>query len=147
MTTKKVKILLVEDNPADAELTTELLHEGGVAVDVSHAVDGIDALEYLHTRAETDPEAWPDLILLDLNLPRMGGLEFLAELKKDVLYQRIPVIVLSTSDTPGDIDNSYKAQAASYVTKPGRLSEYGDVISALEKFWLCAARLPERPHR
>ncbi len=139
--TSPVQILLVEDNLGDARLVEEVLREGGFRHQIVHARDGVEAMERLHDRNF----GLPDLIFLDLNMPRMDGREILAELKGDPVLKRIPVIVLTTSTSEADIVTSYSLNANCYVTKPVSIDEFLDVMRSLESFWLDVARLPPKP--
>lgn len=140
-TDKPVSVLVVEDNRADAELTVEALEamSGGVSVHVAR--DGREALAHLeHLTAEgTD---LPDLILLDLNLPQMGGLETLGRLRETEAISRIPVLVLTTSKSQREINESYERGAAAVLNKPMRLAEHREMMDALVGFWLRHVRLP-----
>jgi CheY-like chemotaxis protein len=141
---RPVEILLVEDDPADIRLVQEGLREGAVSNCLNVVCDGDEALAYL--RGE-DPHAaalLPDLILLDLKMPKKGGLEVLAEIKGDATLRRIPVIVLTTSDAPDDILRSYDLQASLYVTKPEDLDAFDRVMGMLRDFCLTVVRLPPR---
>ncbi|CAN5237882.1 response regulator [soil metagenome] len=139
-----IDILLVEDSPGDVRLVREALHEIALANRLHHVDDGEEAMAYLRL----DPPYLegsaprPDLILLDLNLPRKGGHEVLRELKGDPRFRRIPIIVLTTSDADDDITRSYDLSANCFVTKPANLDEFLDVMHCVEDFWLKIARLP-----
>ncbi len=140
-----ILILLVEDEPADAHLVRFALRENRVQADVVHVLDGREALAYL--RREGPPFAAadrPDLILLDLNMPRMDGLEFLSAVKQDPLLRDIPVVVLSTSDAERDVFNAYRLGAAGYVAKSSSVSELIVDLGQLSRYWLTLARLPAR---
>jgi two-component system, chemotaxis family, response regulator Rcp1 len=139
----EVQILLVEDNPADARLVTELLKEGQLAHRIRHVSDGEEALTWL---LENDtPPLRPDLILLDLNLPRKDGRELLAEIKADERWKRIPVVVLTTSQAEDDIARAYSLYANCYITKPVDLDQFARVVKSIEDFWMTTAKLPPRP--
>ena len=135
-------ILLVEDNPADARLAVEAFRETNVTCGVDIVDDGIKAMQYLRREAPYQASPRPDLILLDLNLPRMNGREVLAELKADVHLQQIPVVVLTTSAAAKDVENAYSLHANCYITKPANFDDFVDVIGTIKKFWFHAARLP-----
>lgn len=141
---REVQILLVEDNPADARLVTELLKEGRLPHRISHVSDGVEALEYLRQQAGHTAARRPDLILLDLNLPRKDGRELLAEIKTDDKLRRIPVVVLTTSQAEDDITKAYNLYANCYLTKPVDLDQFSRVIKSIEDFWLTTAKLPVR---
>jgi CheY-like chemotaxis protein len=131
-------VLLVEDDPADALLIEEALTEGGVARAIGRADDGIEALEYLR-----DPEQpRPDLIVLDLNMPRMNGRELLAVLKEDADLCTIPVVVLTTSATPDDVSAAYQRHANAYVTKPVNLDDFLQSVRSIDQFFLGTATIP-----
>lgn len=137
-----IEILLVEDNPGDVRLTRELLTQAKVLNRVTVAVDGDQAIALLRA---PDPNRYrPDLILLDLNLPRKSGQEVLAEIKADPALRQIPVIVLTTSEAEADILRSYSLHANSYVVKPVDLDRFIHIIHSIETFWLTAVKLPVR---
>ncbi len=136
-----IQILLVEDNLGDARLVEEVLREGGFRHRVAHARDGVEAMERLR-----DPDQQlPDVIFLDLNMPRMDGREILVELKSDSRLKQIPVIVLTTSTSEADIVTSYSLNANCYVTKPVSIDEFLDVMKTLETFWFNVVSLPPKP--
>jgi two-component system, chemotaxis family, response regulator Rcp1 len=137
-----IEVLLVEDNLADIQLTTEGLAEGKVRPNVSIVRDGEEAMEFLKQEGRYAGAPRPQLILLDLNLPKKNGREVLAELKKDPDLKRIPVIVLSTSRAPNDIQATYGLHANCYVVKPSDLEEFGNTVRSIEEFWLSRAQLP-----
>jgi two-component system, chemotaxis family, response regulator Rcp1 len=134
-------ILLVEDNPADQRLTAEALKEGGWDGELILAEDGVEALTFLKETL-TSPEARPDLIILDLNLPRKDGREVLAELKEDPILKRIPVVVLTSSSANVDIMETYNLHANCFITKPIDLLDFYEVARVIDEFWLKVARLP-----
>ena len=136
------RILIVEDNPGDVRLIQEAFQETGRAHEAAVARDGVEALDYLFQRGEFDGAQRPDLILLDLNLPKKGGRDVLAEIKADGALMDIPVVVFSSSSAPPDVTGAYKLHANCYVTKPSDLDELFKVISWIEKFWLGTATLP-----
>jgi chemotaxis family two-component system response regulator Rcp1 len=136
------RVLLVEDNPGDADLTRDTLESGRVELEIAVAIDGEEAIEYLMKRGRHSAAETPDLILLDLNLPRLGGIQVLAEIKKQEQLQSIPVVVLTSSDAEKDIAQSYQVGANSYVTKPGDLSAFIAKVESIQSFWLTVARLP-----
>jgi CheY-like chemotaxis protein len=141
MSARRARILLVEDNMADAELTCELLDETGIVSHIDVATDGEEALTMLRAAAGADGMR-PHLVLLDLNLPKKDGREVLAELKEDPSLRRIPVVVLTTSSSAVDIARVYELQANAYVTKPVNLPDFLRVIESVKRFWLTLARLP-----
>ncbi len=132
-------ILLVEDNPADAKLTAKALSYGGLKGRLYVVQDGVEALEFLHSEGG---EPKPDMILLDLNLPRKNGREVLAEVKQDQRLAHIPVIVLSTSEAEQDVQQCYALHANCYVKKPMSFGEFKKVAQTLAEFWLNTASLP-----
>lgn len=138
LTLAAMNILLVEDNPGDVRLTQEALKEGQIAHQLTTVADGEAALQYL-----LDPQhPRPDLIFLDLNLPRKDGREVLAEIKQDRSTSMIPIIVLTTSEAEQDIQQSYGLHANCYITKPVDINQFIDVIKSVEKFWFRTATLP-----
>jgi two-component system, chemotaxis family, response regulator Rcp1 len=136
-----IEILLVEDSPADVRLTREALKEARVRNNVSVAVDGVDALDFLHRRGKYADAPSPDLILLDLNLPRKDGREVLESIKEDEFLRHIPVVVLTTSQSEQDIAQSYQLRANAYVTKPVDLEQFLTVVKSIEGFWLEVVKL------
>ena len=141
--TRPIEILLVEDNPGDIRLTREALHDAKVRNNMMVANDGVEALAYLRQEGQYAGTTRPDLILLDLNLPRMNGFEVLDAIKEDADLKRIPVIILTTSQAEQDIIRSYYLYANAYVTKPMDLEQFIRVIKAIEGFWLEIVKLPE----
>ncbi|HEX8199971.1 MAG TPA: response regulator [Isosphaeraceae bacterium] len=141
-TIQPVEILLVEDSPGDIELTEEVLQDAKVLNHLSVARDGLEALEFLRRQGRHADAPRPDLILLDLNLPKIDGRRVLAEVKADPALRRIPVVVLTTSQAEQDILKSYDLHANSYITKPVRLDEFIAVVRSIEDFWLTIVRLP-----
>jgi CheY-like chemotaxis protein len=141
---RAVEILLVEDNPGDVRLTIEALKEGHFCNKLSVVKDGVEALAYLRRKGQYATVVQPDLILLDLNLPRKDGREVLAEIKNDPRLKRIPVVILTTSEAEADVLKSYDLQANCYITKPVDLEQFIKVIRAIEDFWLALVRLPSR---
>lgn len=139
-----IEILLVEDDPADELLVQEALRDHTVGVTLNVVEDGDEALAYLHAQPPYVDAVRPDLILLDLKMPRMGGLDVLAQLKADRELRRIPVVVLSTSDAPEDVARAYELQASAYLSKPQDMHEYARLMEALKRFCLGAVKLP--PH-
>jgi CheY-like chemotaxis protein len=139
---RPVRILLVEDNPGDVRLTKEALKEAKVRNEVSVAQDGEEALAYLRKEGKFEGAKSPDVILLDLNLPRKSGLEVLKEIKGDELLKRIPVVVITSSMAEQDIVRSYNLHANCYVTKPVDLDQFMEVVRSIEDFWLSIVWLP-----
>ena len=144
---KPIEILLVEDNPADIMLTEEAFEEAHFAHRLHLARDGIEALSFLRREGAHAEAPTPDVILLDLNMPRMGGLEVLDVLKADDMLRNIPVVVLTTSRAEGDIWRSYNLHANAYIPKPVTVSEFVEVIKSFGNFWFATAALSpkERP--
>ena len=135
-------ILLVEDNPADIALTREIFEESRILTDLTVVQDGEAALDYLFARGEYEGVSTPDLVLLDLNLPRRNGLEVLEELKRDPELRRIPVVILTTSEEEADVIGSYDRYANSFIVKPIDFDQFLEVIRALESFWFSVVKLP-----
>ena len=141
------QVLLIEDSPGDVRLTREALKDANASVTLHVASDGIDGLAFLR-REEPHAEApRPDLIVLDLNLPRMDGRELLAIIKTDDDLKAIPTIVLSASDAAADIDRCYELKANCYLCKPQLLDEFWDLVQSINTFWLGYARLPQQERR
>lgn len=141
-TSSAVEILLVEDNPGDVRLTREALREGKVRNNLNVVDDGVKALAYLRREGEYAGASRPDLILLDLNLPRMSGREVLAAVKADPELRSIPVVVLTSSQAEQDIMKAYELNVNCYVTKPVDLDQFIAVVKAIEDFWFTIVRLP-----
>jgi len=142
MSKREIEILLVEDNPGDARLTLEALREAKVHNHLSHVTDGVEALAYLRRDGRYANAARPDLILLDLNLPRKDGREVLSAIKSDDTLKRIPVVVLTTSQAEEDILRAYSLNANCYITKPVDLEQFLKVVRTIEDFWLSIVKLP-----
>jgi two-component system, chemotaxis family, response regulator Rcp1 len=138
-----LEILLVEDNPADVRLTKEAFREGKILNNLVVARDGVEALDVLNGRGKFAGVPRPDLILLDLNLPRKDGREVLAEIKSDPSLMRIPVVVLTTSRAESDILKTYNLHANCYVVKPVDLDQFISVVKSIDNFWLAAVTLPK----
>lgn len=137
-------MLLVEDSPGDVRLTQEAFHGANPAVRMHIAVDGVEAMAFLRHEGRYADAPRPDLILLDLNLPRKDGRAVLAEVKADAELRQIPVVILTTSDSEQDIARSYQLQANVYLTKPVRLEDFERLVWRINDFWLTAAKLPPR---
>jgi two-component system, chemotaxis family, response regulator Rcp1 len=142
LATRPVEILLVEDNPGDVRLTREALQEGKVRNNLYVAPDGVEALRFLRREGEHHGAVRPDLILLDLNLPRKDGREVLEEIKRDASLRSIPVVVLTTSQAEQDICRAYALHANCYVTKPVDLDQFITVVQTIENFWFTIVKLP-----
>ena len=139
---RPVTILLVEDNAGDVRLTREALLEGKLANELIVASDGIEALAILRREGAHQNTARPDIVLLDLNLPKKDGRQVLAEIKQDPLLMRIPVVVLTTSKAEEDIIRTYNLHANCYITKPVEFDKFVGVIRSIDDFWLTVVRLP-----
>ena len=139
-----IDILLVEDNPGDVRLTREALKDAKVLNEVYVAQDGVEAMQFLHKEGKFADAPVPDLILLDLNLPRKDGREVLAEIKQDPKLKRIPVVVLTTSKADEDIIRTYNLHANAYITKPVDLNRFIEIIHTLEEFWFSIVKLPPK---
>jgi len=137
-----IEILLVEDNAADVRLTREALKDAKVLNNLSVVEDGVKAMSFLRRQSGFEDAPRPDLILLDLNLPRKNGREVLAELKNDLSLRRIPVVILTISKAEEDILKSYDLHANCYITKPVDLNQFTTIIKSIEDFWLTIVKLP-----
>lgn len=142
-----IEILLVEDNPGDVRLTREALKEGKVRNVLSVVQDGVEALAFLNREGAYATAARPDLILLDLNLPKKGGQEVLAEIKESPSLRAIPVVVLTTSSAEQDILRTYNLHANCYITKPLDMDQFISVVKSIEDFWLTVVKLPPYSRR
>lgn len=141
---RPIEILMVEDNPGDVRLTVEALKEGKVRNNFHTAEDGEEAMAYLRQEGGYAGVPRPDLVLLDLNLPKKSGREVLAEIKEDPDLRRIPVVILTVSQAEQDIVKSYNLHANCYITKPVDLDQFLEVVKAIENFWLTVVMLPPR---
>ncbi len=139
----EIEILLVEDNPGDIRLTKEALHECKMHNNLNIVCDGEDALNYLFQRNGHEDKIRPDLILLDLNLPKVNGRQILEEIKKADELKRIPVVILTTSEAEEDIIKTYDLHANCYITKPVDLNQFIKVIKSINDFWLTIVKLPQ----
>jgi chemotaxis family two-component system response regulator Rcp1 len=139
---RAIEILLVEDNPGDVRLTQEALDEAKVINNLSVVDNGVDALAFLRQEGQYSGAVRPDLILLDLNLPKKDGREVLADIKEDSNLRRIPVVILTTSQAEEDIVRSYDLHANCYVTKPVDLDQFIKVVKSIEQFWFSVVMLP-----
>jgi two-component system response regulator len=138
-----VKILLVEDNPDDIDLTLEVLKDAKMRTSLHTVEDGVEALAFLRKEGKYADEPRPDLILLDLNLPKKDGREVLAEIKSDDVLRQIPVVVLTTSEAEEDILKAYNLHANCYITKPVDFDQFIKVVNAIEEFWFTVVKLPK----
>ena len=139
---KPVEILLVEDNPGDARLAFEALREAKVRNNLNWVANGVDAMAFLRREGRYAAAVRPDLVLLDLNLPKKDGREVLAEIKNDEQLRRIPVVILTTSQAEEDIARAYHLNANSYITKPVDLEQFIRVVQVIDNFWLSIVELP-----
>lgn len=137
-------ILLVEDSPGDVRLTRQAFREADGALRFHVAADGVEALSFLRRRGRHYYAPRPDLILLDLNLPRMDGRQVLAEIKRDDELKAIPTVILTTSGTEGDVEAVYQLRANCYLTKPVEFDAFEDLVKSISAFWLTMVRLPPR---
>ena len=142
-TFKIIEILLIEDNPGDARLTQEALKDGKMKNNLHIVYDGVEAADFLFKRNKYKDAPRPDLIILDLNLPKKNGHEVLAEIKVDETLKSIPVVILTTSKAEEDILKSYNLQANCFLTKPIDLIEFLEMIKSIEGFWLTIVKLPK----
>ena len=139
---KPVEVLLVEDNPGDVRLTMEAMKEAKILNNLSVASDGVEALAFLHHEGSFKNAARPDIILLDLNLPKKDGREVLAEIKQDKSLRQIPVVILTTSQAEEDIVRTYNTYANCFVTKPVDLDQFIHVVKTIGDFWFSMVKLP-----
>jgi CheY-like chemotaxis protein len=140
-----IEVLLVEDNPGDVRLTREALKEGKVRNHLSVAPDGVEALAFLRRQGKYADAPRPDVILLDLNLPKKDGREVLEEIKGDPALRNIPVVILTSSDAERDIVRAYSLHANCYITKPVDLDQFITVVKSIEDFWFTIVKLPPEP--
>jgi CheY-like chemotaxis protein len=143
---RPIEILLIEDNPGDVDLIREMIENSKVRNIVNHVSDGIDALSYLHRQMPYPKAVRPDLILLDLNLPKKDGREVLTTIKQDDHLKDIPVVVLTTSEAESDVLRSYQLHANCYISKPVDLTKFTTMLRSIEDFWLTVVKLPSREH-
>jgi two-component system, chemotaxis family, response regulator Rcp1 len=139
-----VEVLLVEDSPGDVRLTQEVFKDAKVAIHLHVAMDGVEAMSFLRREGEHANAPRPDLILLDLNLPRMDGREVLAHIKEDDDLKTIPTVILTTSEAEVDIVKSYQLQANCYLSKPVELDSFENLVRSLGDFWLTKVKFPSR---
>ena len=140
-----IDVLLVEDNPGDARLAKEALKESASKLDyrLHHVKDGVEALDFMFRKGDYATAVRPDIVLLDLNLPRKDGREVLAEIKEDDNLKLIPVLILTTSQAERDILDTYSLHANGYVSKPLDLDEFASVVASIQDFWFTTAKLPQ----
>lgn len=139
-----IQVLLVEDSPGDVRLTQEAFRDANPIVQLHVASDGVEAMAFLTQQGIHAHAPRPDLILLDLNLPRMDGREVLARIKQHDGLKAIPTAILTTSDAEADIVNSYELQANCYLCKPGQLEEFESLVNSINDFWLTKVKLPQK---
>jgi two-component system, chemotaxis family, response regulator Rcp1 len=139
-----IQVLLVEDSPGDVRLTREAFHEANREILMHVASDGMEAMAFLRREGVHGDAPRPDLILLDLNLPKMDGREVLARIKEDDNLKSIPTIILTTSDAEADIVKSYELQANSYLSKPVELDAFEELVRSINDYWLIKATLPQQ---
>jgi CheY-like chemotaxis protein len=137
-------VLLVEDSLGDVRLTQEAFHEADDALRLYVVVDGVEALSFLRRKGDHAGAPRPDLILLDLNLPKMDGRQVLAEIKQDEALKTIPTVILTTSDAEEDIETVYRLQANCYLTKPVEFDAFEDLVKSISEFWLTRVSLPQQ---
>jgi len=139
---RPIEILLVEDNPGDVRLTVEAFKEGHVTNELNVVHDGVEALQYLRKEGDYGDVSTPDIVLLDLNLPRKSGREVLGEIKSDRALCRIPVVILTTSSAEQEIVEMYELHANCFITKPVDLNQFISIVETIEQFWLTVVKLP-----
>ena len=139
---RPVEILLIEDNPGDVRLTIEVLKDTKLRNNIHVVCDGVEALDFLYQRGAHTGAVRPDLILLDLNLPRKNGREVLEDIKANPALKNIPIVVLTTSNAEQDILRSYELHANCYITKPVDLDQFAKIVSSIEEFWFTIVKLP-----
>ena len=139
-----LQILLVEDSPGDVRLTREVLRDANLSIQLHVAVDGAEAMEFLRQEGDYVHAPRPDIILLDLNLPKMDGREVLAHIKRDESLKRIPTVILTTSVAEADVLKSYQLHANCYLSKPVQLDAFESLLESVNDFWLTKAKLPQQ---
>ena len=144
-TLRPIEILMVEDNPGDVRLTREALKEGKIWNEIQVVSDGVAALEFLRRKPPYETAPRPDLVLLDLNLPKKDGREVLSSMKADPLLKAIPVVILTTSQAEEDVIRAYNLNCNCYVTKPVDFEQFTRIVQAIEQFWLTIVTLPPHP--
>jgi len=144
---RTTEVLLVDDNPADTDLTSEILASSGCPSHIQAVTDGVEAIAFLRREGKYANAASPDFVILDLNLPRKDGRAVLAEVKADPVLRRIPIAIFSTSQAQQDIIRSYELGANCYVSKPGNLQEFISAVTSIGTFWFSLARLPHQEER
>src|SRR5271167_3288342 len=139
-----IQVLLVEDSPGDVRLTQEAFREANPSIHLHVAMDGVEAMAFLNRQGVHAQAPRPDLILLDLNLPKMDGREVLAHIKEDEALKTIPTVILTTSEAEADIVKSYQLNANCYLSKPVQLDEFESLVKSINDFWLTMAKLPQQ---
>jgi two-component system, chemotaxis family, response regulator Rcp1 len=139
-----IEVLLVEDSPGDVRLTQEAFRDANGAVNLHVAFDGVEAMAFLRHEGAHAHAPRPDIVLLDLNLPKMDGREVLARIKQDNGLRTIPTIILTTSEAEADIVKSYQLQANCYLSKPGQLDAFESLVKSINDFWLTKVKLPQQ---
>jgi two-component system, chemotaxis family, response regulator Rcp1 len=139
-----IQVLLVEDSPGDVRLTQEAFRDADPSIQLHVANDGVEAMDFLRRAGRHAQAPRPDLILLDLNLPKMDGREVLAHIKEDDLLKSIPTVILTTSDAEADIVKSYQLRANCYLTKPVQLDAFEALVKSINDFWLTKVKLPQQ---
>jgi len=137
-----IHVLMAEDNPDDAELTREALVDSKLSIDLHHVSDGVEALAFLRREAPYQDAPFPDLLLLDLNMPRKDGRTVLSEVRTDPLLKKLPVVVLTTSGSDDDIAAAYSLNANCYIQKPVDFEQFVHVVQSIEHFWFAVVKLP-----
>ena len=137
-----IQVLLVEDNPGDAQLTRIALEDSKISIHLNVVEDGVEAMAFLRKQEKYIKAAHPDIVLLDLNLPKKDGREVLAEIKADENLKRIPVVVLTTSQAQEDILKAYNLSANCYITKPVDFDQFVKIVQSIENFWFAIVKLP-----
>jgi CheY-like chemotaxis protein len=140
---RPIEVLLVEDSPGDVRLTQETFRDANQSIHLSVATDGAEAMAFLRREATHVHAPRPDVILLDLNLPKMDGREVLVQIKKDDELKAIPIVILTTSDAEADIVTSYRLHANCYLTKPVQLKAFEDLVKSINDFWMTNVKLPQ----
>ena len=142
-----IEVLLVEDSPGDIRLTQEAFREANNSIHLHVAIDGVEAMAFLKKEGAHQRAPRPDLILLDLNLPKMDGREVLALIKEDESLKMIPTVILTTSDSEADIVQSYQLQANCYLSKPVHLESFENLVRSINDFWLTKVKLPQQAQK
>ena len=141
---KPMQVLLVEDSPGDVRLTMEAFKQTNPSIRLHVANDGVEAMAFLRQEQGKEDAPRPDLILLDLNMPKMDGRQVLARIKEDENLKTIPTVILTTSESEGDISRSYQLNANCYLNKPVQLDAFENLVKSINEFWLTMAKLPQR---